>query len=317
MRTVGAEQVHALLDYPSLVEALRELYRRGVDAVESFRLKEPLARGQNDWLILPAWQYGRHFGAKLVSVFPGNEAKGLASILGLYLLFDGDSGRPLLCIDGAALTLRKTAANSALAATYLAHADAARLLLVGAGELGPHLALAHAAVRPVRRIEVWNRTPRRAEAAVERLRAEPTLKGVAVALAQDIEAAVREADIVTCATMATAPLVRGAWLRPGMHLDLVGGFRPDMREADDEAVRRSRVFIDARFTAAAHCGDISEPLRTGVIRDVDIADLFELARGTKPGRRTADEITTAGRPSGPIVSMAPPPMTGPMPLPAA
>ncbi len=291
MRTVDAAQVHALLDYPSLVEALRELYRRGVDAVESFRLKQPLAEGQNDWLILPAWQYGRHFGAKLVSVFPGNEAKGLASILGLYVLFDGGTGAPLLCVDGAALTLRKTAANSALAGTYLAREDASRLLVVGAGELAPHLALAHAAVRPIRRIEVWNRTRQRAEAAVTRLRAEPTLQGVAIAVADDLEAAVAKADIVACATMTTAPLVRGEWLKPGTHLDLVGGFRPDMREADDEAVRRARIFVDSRLTAAGHCGDITQPLKAGIIGDADITDLFELARGEKPGRRLADEIT--------------------------
>src|SRR5262249_13569585 len=158
-----ATEVHAALDYPGLVEALRELYRRGVDLVEVMHLTEKLPQaGQNDWLILPAWQFGRHHGVKLVSLYPGNQAKGLASVLGVYLLFDGSTGAPLACIDGAAITLRKTAANSALAATYLAREDARTMLMVGAGALAPHLIAAHAKVRPIGRVLVWNRTAERA-----------------------------------------------------------------------------------------------------------------------------------------------------------
>lgn len=288
MHVVSAAQVHALLDYPSLIEALRELFRRGVDLAQSIHLRQPLPDGrQNDWLLLPAWQFGRHQGIKLVSVYPRNAEHGLESVQGLYVLFDGTNGLPLACIDGAALTLRKTAANSALAATYLAREDSRTLLMVGAGALAPHLVMAHCAVRPVRRVLVWNRTRERAE----RLAAGLALPGVEAVAVDDLEAAAREADIVSCATMATTPLVRGAWLRPGTHLDLVGGYRPDMREADDEAVRRSRVFIDARFTAAHHCGDITQPLAAGLIREQDLTDTFQLARGERPGRRSAAEIT--------------------------
>jgi alanine dehydrogenase len=288
MRVVSADEVHRLLDYPALVEALRELFRRGVDRVEAHYLAEPLPTGrQNDWLLLPAWQFGRHHGIKLVSVYPGNEARGIASVQGLYLLFDGSSGLPLACIDGAALTLRKTAANSALAATYLARADAATLLMVGAGALAPHLAAAHAAVRPIRRILVWNRRPAKAEAMAAAL----ALPDVAAEVANDLEAAVGEADIVSAATMATEPLIRGAWLRPGQHIDLVGGYREDMREADDEAIQRARVFVDARFTAALHAGDITQPLKSGLIHDEDITDTFQLAGAEKPGRQRDDEIT--------------------------
>src|ERR1700687_3701931 len=157
MRVVSPEEVHRLLDYPSLVEALRELFRRGVDRVERDIISEPLAdERQNDWLILPAWQFGRHQGIKLVSVFPGNEAKGLASVQGLYVLFDGTNGLPIAVIDGAAITMRKTAANSALAATYLARRDAATLLMLGAGSMALPLIEAHCAVRPIRRVLVWN-----------------------------------------------------------------------------------------------------------------------------------------------------------------
>lgn len=290
MRIVSAEETHRLLDYPSLVEALRELFRRGVDLAERYALTQPLPDGrQNDWLLLPAWQFGRHMGIKLVSVYPRNQDHGIDSVQGLYLLFDGETGLPLAVIDGAAITLRKTAANSALAASYLAREDAESLVLVGAGALGPHLVRAHCAVRPsVRRVRIWNRTASRAEAAAAELKTE---LGLDVASTADLEAAVRAADIVTCATMATTPLVRGAWLRPGVHVDLVGGFRETMREADDEAIRRARIFVDARFTAAAHAGDVCQPLASGLISDADITDTFELARGEKPGRLSPEEIT--------------------------
>lgn len=288
MRIVTAEETHRLLDYPSLVEALRELFRRGVDRAERFALEQPLPDGRrNDWLLLPAWQFGRHMGVKLVSVYPENQARGIDSVQGLYLLFDGKTGLPLAAIDGAALTLRKTAANSALAATWLAREDAGTLVMLGAGALGPHLVRAHCAVRPIRRVRIWNRTAARAEAAAAELRDE---LGLDVAPTADPEAAIRAADIVSCATMATGPLVKGAWLAPGTHVDLVGGFREDMREADDEAVRRARIFVDARFTAT-RAGDISQPLASGLVTDADIADSFELARGLKPGRRSPDEIT--------------------------
>jgi len=289
MRVVGAEETHRLLDYPGLVEALRDLFRRGVDKVERMLLSEELPQGgHNDWLLLPAWQHGRHQGVKLVSVYPGNEARGIASVQGLYVLFDGTNGLPLFAVDGAALTLRKTAANSALAATYLARRDATTLLMLGAGAMAPHLIEAHAAVRPIRRVLVWNRTAARAEALAKSLGHLPKLS---IAVVGDLAAAVAEVDVISAATMAKEPLIRGSWLRPGQHLDLVGGYLEDMREADDEAVRRARIFVDARFTAAAHAGDICQPLAAGLIADSDITDSFQLARGERPGRCSADEIT--------------------------
>ena len=160
MRYISAAELDAKLEFPPLVEALRELFRRGVDQARSIHLNQPLPDGrQNDWLLLPAWQFERHMGIKLVSVFPGNERTGLASIQGLYVLFDGRNGLPLAAIDGAAITLWKTAANSALAATYLARTDSQTLLMVGAGALAPYLVRAHCAMRPISRILIWNRTP--------------------------------------------------------------------------------------------------------------------------------------------------------------
>ena len=288
MRYISADELNAKLEFPPLVEALRELFRRGVDEARAIHLSQPLADGRrNDWLLLPAWQFNRHLGVKLVSVFAGNEAKGLASVQGLYVLFDGTTGLPLAAIDGAAITLWKTAANSALAATYLARKDARRLLMVGAGALAPHLARAHCAVRPIAQVMIWNRTAANAE----RMAAALARPGLTVEVVSDLAAAVARADIVSCATMSSSPVIKGAWLSPGVHVDLVGAYRPEMREADDEAVGRARVFIDAWFTAGEHCGDICQPLAAGLIKKDDIADTFQLARGERPGRSREDEIT--------------------------
>lgn len=288
MRYISADELNAKLEFPPLVEALRELFRRGVDEARAIHLSQPLADGRrNDWLLLPAWQFDRHLGVKLVSVFAHNEAKGLASVQGLYVLFDGSDGLPLAAIDGAAITLWKTAANSALAASYLARQDARTLLMVGAGALAPYLARAHCAVRPIVRVMIWNRTAANAE----RMASALVRPGLTVEVVSDLAAAVARADIVSCATMASSPVIKGAWLSPGVHVDLVGAYRPEMREADDDAIRRARVFIDAWFTAGAHCGDICQPLATGLIKKDDITDTFQLARGERPGRLRDDEIT--------------------------
>jgi ornithine cyclodeaminase len=288
MRHFDADTTHRLLDYRGLVEGLRDMYKRGVDLTERKVLHQKLPDGsQNDWLLLPAWHFGRHQGIKLVSVFPGNEKKGLASILGLYVLFDGETGAPILTIDGAALTLRKTVCNSALAVDYCARRDASRLLVMGAGNLAPHVVAAHASLRPIREVRIWNRTPEKAVALAQRL-ARPDL---VVSATTDLEDAVRWADIVTGVTMTKQPLIKGAWLKPGQHLDLIGAFRTDMREADDEAVKRARLFIDARFSVLDECGDISQPLEAGLIKDQDITDLFQLSRGERPGRQSDEEIT--------------------------
>jgi len=288
MRYISADELNAGLEFPPLVEALRELFRRGVDEARAIHLNQPLPDGRrNDWLLLPAWQYGRHMGIKLASVFPENDAKGLASVQGLYVLFDGSNGLPLAAIDGAVLTLWKTAANSALAATYLARTDARTLLVVGAGALAPYLSRAHCAVRPIARVMIWNRTAANAERTAGAL----VRPGLAVEVVRELAPAVARANIVSCATMATAPVIEGAWLSPGVHVDLVGGYRPDMREADDEAVRRARVFIDTWFTAGEHCGDICQPVARGLLRKEDVTDTFQLVRGERPGRSSADEIT--------------------------
>jgi alanine dehydrogenase len=239
-------------------------------------------------LLMPAWQTGRNIGVKVVTVFPGNVGQDVPSVMGAYLLLDGRTGRPEVLVDGPALTARRTAAASALAASYLARPDCQRLLMVGTGALAAHLIEAHASVRPIVNVLVWGRNAQKATKLAQRL----TRRNLKVAATTDLANAVRGAHIVSCATLAEAPLIQGHWLPLGVHVDLVGGFRPEMREADDDCIRRARVFVDTRAGALKEAGDIIQPLRSGVLSEDDIAgDLFDLARGTRGGRRYHDQIT--------------------------
>ncbi|MCB1452472.1 MAG: ornithine cyclodeaminase family protein, partial [Rhizobiaceae bacterium] len=229
-----------------------------------------------------------HIGVKIASVSPDNNKIGKPAVMAQYLLLDGTTGEPQALIDGASLTLWRTAAASALAADYLARPDASRLLVVGAGALSPYLARAHSALRPIREIAVWNRTPQNAE----RVAADLAAEGFQASVVEDIDAALKDTDIVTAATISTVPLINGAHLKPGTHVDLVGAFSPTMRESDDEAIRRARVYVDTRGGALKEAGDIVQALQSGALTEDAIAgDLFQLTRGEAGGRRGADEIT--------------------------
>lgn len=293
MRTYDADAVHAGLPYDRLIEALIDHHRRDVDARQSAVLTMLSSTGahNDNFLALPAWQKGRAIGAKLVSVFPENEhnGSGLPSVQGVYVLFSGTDGSVEAVIEGASFTVRKTAADSGMGARYLAGAEASRMLMVGAGALGPHLIQAHVAARPsIREVSIWNRTPARAATLAENL----TLPGVTLTATQDLEAAARQADVISCATMAVDPLIHGDWLKPGAHLDLVGSFRPDMHECDEQAIRRGSVFTDSPWSAVEDCGEIIDALASGALTLQDIrADLFDFARGNHPGRTSNDEIT--------------------------
>lgn len=287
---IDAEAVHALLDYPSLIAALREMFRDGAEVPQRHHHTIASAAPEEcpgTLLLMPAWRAGEALGVKIVTVFPDNARRALPSVYGTYLLLDAATGAPVAVLDGTALTLRRTAAASALAASYLAREDSAVHLMVGTGALAPYLVAAHRAVRPIRETRIWGRDPAKAEALAARL----TAAGTAATATPDLAEAVAAADITTCATLSSEPLVRGAWLGPGAHLDLVGSYRPEMRESDDDAIYRARVFVDTE--AALHeAGDIVQPLRSGALAPDRIeGDLFDLARGTCNGRRDADEIT--------------------------
>lgn len=291
MRVVTAADIDRLLDFPGLIAALSEAFVAGYKAPQ--RHHHEIARpgvAAATHLLMPAWTAdapgdGAFLGAKIVNVFPDNGARGLPAVQGVYVLQDGATGAPLAVMDGARLTVWRTAAASALAARRLARADAARLCMIGADALAPHLVRAHASVRPIHDVVVWNH---RREAA-ERLAAQ--LAGsFAVSVADDLERAVAQADIVSCATLTQTPLLRGRWLRPGQHVDLVGAFNLHMREADDEALRRARVFVDTP-AALREGGDVAVALRDGAIEPAHVVgDLAALCRG-EAGRGDADEIT--------------------------
>ncbi|WP_375593120.1 ornithine cyclodeaminase family protein [Algihabitans albus] len=289
MRVISAAEVQAALDFETLVGRLRDVFRRDVQAPLRQQYDIPIS-GEPDQslLLMPAWQAGRYVGVKIVTVTPGNGPRGLPAVMGAYLLIDGRNGSPSALIDGPMLTLRRTAAASALASAYLSRPDSARLLMVGTGALAPHLVAAHAAVRPIRDVLIWGRTPAKAQ----RLAKSIKLKPVRIEATEDLEGAVRGADIVSCATLSSEPLVQGAWLSDGQHLDLVGAFRPDMRETDAEVFRRARIFVDTREGALAEGGDLVQAIQAGALEPEDVAaDLFELTRGERAGRRFYDQIT--------------------------
>jgi ornithine cyclodeaminase len=293
LRLIDAESVHRLLDYAPLVEALAAAHREAPPLVGRSLLEPPPGAGRvgEGFLVLPAWAHGRAFGVKMVTIVPGNAdlADGPPTVQAVYQLFEGVTGRPVAVIDGTALTLRKTAADSGLGAKLLARDDVRTLLMIGAGALAPHLIGAHLAVRPsLERVLVWNRSAPWRDRLLERL----ARQGVPAEASDDLEAAVRAADVISAATLASEPLVRGAWLRPGTHVDLIGAYTPTMREADDEAMRRARVHVDYRGSTIGESGELIQPIASGAITEQDVlGDLFDLCQGRTPGRRAADEIT--------------------------
>jgi alanine dehydrogenase len=303
LRVLGADDIAAALTYPALVDALRDAFRHDITVPVRHHHTVPRPGRDATLLLMPAWTAGgppadRFLGCKIVTVFPDNAATQKPSLHGSYLLMSGSTGEPLALIDAPALTAWRTAAVSALAATYLARPDASHLVMIGAGALAPHLIRAHAAVRPIKRVTLWNRTHGRAVALAFGL----AVTGIEAMIADDLESAVAEADIVSCATLSTAPLIRGEWLRPGTHVDLVGGFTPKMREADNEAVKRARVYVDTRAGALTEAGDIVVPLRRHVIGRKDIrGDLFDLCRDKAKGR-TADKQITLFKSVGSAIS---------------
>lgn len=287
MRFYSAEEVHSALSLPALADAIVEAFRAGSSAP----LRHAHAISATDTLLLmPAWNAGQAgaIGVKLVTVLPRNRARGLSTVNALYVLFDRESGEPRAVIDGEALTLRRTAAASLLAARYLARIDARNVLIVGTGRLARFMAQAHCAGRDVERLLIWGRNPEHAQALASTLRTE----GLPAEAAFDLQSAVGASHIVSCATTAASPVVHGAWLAAGTHLDLVGAFRRDMREVDDAAVARSQVYVDTYAGALTEAADIIEPIERGVIAREDVrGELAELVTGSVAGRKRADHIT--------------------------
>lgn len=298
MRFIDSAQVSKALSYPGLIDILDQAFRVG--AISPLRHHHKIAlenRPEAMLLLMPAWSAsapgaataGPYIGIKIVTAFPDNGPRlGKPAIQGIYLLLSSESGEPLALIDGPALTVWRTAGASALASRYLSRPDASRMVMIGAGALAEYLIRAHASVRPIKSVAIWNRTPANAEAMAAKL----AHTGLDITVTTDLEAAVRAADIVSTATISSTPVVKGAWLKPGCHLDLVGAFRPDMREADDDCVRRASLWVDTRVGGMNEAGDVVMPLKAGVITEAHVlGDLYELARGQAPLRTSNHEIT--------------------------
>lgn len=287
MKHVDTNQTRAALPFDKLIPALRGAFEAGatVPLRHNHAIRSQGVDGTS--LIMPAWSEQGYFGVKLVNIFPGNGGKGLPGLHSSYILHDATTGVPLALIDGNEITSRRTAAASALAVDYLARRDATRLLLVGAGRVAAMVPEAFRTVRDISHVTVWNPTPARAEALVATLKQ----AGFDAERTDNLEQATRQADIISCATLSEAPLIRGDWLQPGVHLDLIGSFAPIMKEADPACFIGHEVFVDTD-EASMKAGELLDAFATGAFsKDNILANLEDLCRGRHSGRSDAQAIT--------------------------
>ncbi len=278
--TIIGSEAETRLDWVALTDALVAGHALPpAEIADSF-----LYRGDDTLLTRSAWIDGLGLAVKPATIFGGNPERGLPMVNGVVNLFDDRSGRLEALVDFHLVTKWKTAGDSLLSARRLARKDAREVLIIGAGSVAASMIEAYRALIPDARFRIWNRSPGPAAALAAETGAEASA---------DLESAVREAEIIASTTMARAPLIHGDWLSPGTHLDLIGAYRPDMREADDAALRRSRLFVDSRKTTIGHIGEIQLPLDAGVITEADlIADFYDLPSGSY-SRQSDDEITIA------------------------
>ena len=290
---LNAEQVTQALPWNAMVEALDDVITRTVHSpVRHHHHMHVPGDPDATLLLMPAWIEGQYLGVKQVNVFPGNSSRGEHGLSSHYLLSCARTGRHLAQLDGNELTARRTAGASALAARYLAREDAKELLMVGAGRMGHRLIPAHRAMRPIERVRVWDIRESSARALVEGLVAE----GVDAQMvpSDGLAEAAGRADIISCATLSREPLIRGEWLSPGTHVDLVGSFTPQMREADDDVMRRGSIFVDTRAGALSETGDLIDPIASGAISETHIlADFPDLCGGKHAGRSALDDADRA------------------------
>ncbi len=288
---IDSEQLRRHLPYPALIDALRTAFCEPVQAPRR-HVHSLSERESSTLLLMPVWQESKQLGVKLVTVMPENRSKGKPTVHALFILMDASTGVPLALMDGEQLTLRRTAAASALASRYLSRKDSQHLLIVGTGQLAPEMAVAHCAVRPIHTVTVWGRDPDKAHLLLQTLRDAGMDQAIELQVADELSAAAAQADIICCATTSKEPLVRLSAVKAGTHIDLVGGFKPDMREADDALVAHASVFVDTFDGALAEAGDLVQPMKAGLIaREQVRAELACLTNGRHPGRNDDREIT--------------------------
>ncbi len=292
MQLITADAIHQSCSFPELIDALEQAHLEAPAILKDILLsssrddKEP----PDTLLVRAAWLEGSALGVKAAAVFPRNSTQeNLPAIHAAFVMYDGSNGIPVAVVDGTVMTYYKTAADSALASRYLAPKNTTTMAMIGAGAMAPYLIEAHCYVRKtIQKVVIWNRTASRAEDLASRL----SIPNVEVTTAPSIESAVADADLVCSATMTRDPIIHGVWLKPGTHVDLIGAYTIEMREVDDEAIRRSRIFVDSRRTTIGEIGEIDIPLKNGTISEADIlADLYQLCSKSVPGRTSEDEIT--------------------------
>jgi ornithine cyclodeaminase len=290
---LDADKILNSISFTTLVEELAAMHREPIGLVDEMLME---SKDNNDnvshFFIRTGWQPEKAVGAKVITVFPRNNQKQeWPSIQAVYILFEGVNGTPIACLDGTALTWLKTASDSALGSSLLSRENIESMLMIGAGQMAPHLVSAHCEVRPsLKQVHIWNRTNDKAQNLCASLA--DKFPQISFTPVTEIEANAREADLICSAIGCTEPIVRGEWLKPGTHVDLIGAYTADMREADDECLRRGSLFVDARETTIHHIGELMIPLASGVISEADVlADFSDLCQQRHPGRQSEDEIT--------------------------
>ena len=289
MKVYDRENVASSLQYGILIEALRKAFSSKITAPERVQHTIKNNKGSDATLLLmPAWKIGEHIGIKIVSVFPENTTNNMNAVHANYFLMNAKDGKPVAVMDGTELTLRRTACASALAADYLVKKNVDTLLMIGTGNLAPHMIKAHCVVRNYSRILIWGRNEEKAE----RLALSLKIKDKEIVAKNDLKEALNIADVISCATLSQKPLIMGDWIKPGQHLDLVGAFTPDMAEADSKAVAMSKVVVDTYEGALSESGELINALKDGHIKKKHIlSDLRELVLEEKDIRTDSNDIT--------------------------
>lgn len=291
MAQIPDDFINSNTDFPKLVAALKKGFTSEeilVPMRHHHDFPNPDVSADSTLLLMPAWHSGKMAGVKIATVSPENARFDLPSIQAVYVLMDALKGTMKAIFQAKSLTAKRTAAASALASSFLSRTDSSSLLMIGTGALSPNLIRAHASIRPIENVYVWGRNFEKAQAVCDGLKGETfTCEPVKI-----IKEKIAEVDIISCATLTKTPLVLGKYLKKGQHVDLVGAYRKDMREADDETISKASVYIDTFQGGLKESGDIVIPLENGTLKKEDLqGDLFGLCSGDAKGRRHPEEIT--------------------------
>jgi ornithine cyclodeaminase/alanine dehydrogenase-like protein (mu-crystallin family) len=284
-------EIEGALSYQELIIKLEDAfsYEYKVPLRNHYNYKSGEGEIDSTLLLMPALKNEKYVGLKIITVSPYNAAKDMATIQGIYVLMDARNGKVIAQFDAKSLTNLRTAAASALASKFLSRKNSSSLLMMGTGALAPELIKAHCAVRPIESVFVWGRNYQKACNLAQSL----FIEKVEIVPIEDVEEYIPKVDIISTATSSPDPLVFGDRLIPGQHIDLVGAFKPTWREADDEAILNSSVFVDTREGTLSESGELLIPMEKGLFKKEDIkADLFELCKKQKSGRNSQDEITS-------------------------